>query len=133
VATPEFAQWPGFRDMSFEVPVYWLTISRFPRTFLPETLGLNLAEELFGVGGSLRQTQLGLRRHGFNTLFYDIHNAIDNVASGHSAWAVDAISNYMTAVAGAFGSQVQAQTWQRIRVGFRSATPPFYVNGFLPR
>ena len=133
VTTPEFAQWPGFREMSFEVPVYWLTISRFPRTFLPETLGLNLAEELFGVGGSLRQTQLGLRRHGFKTLFYDIHITIDNVASGHSAWAVDAIGNYMTAVAGAFGSEFQAQTWQRIRVGFRSATPPFYVNGFQPR
>jgi hypothetical protein len=131
VATPEFAQWPGFRAESFEVPVYWLTISRFPRTFLPETLGLNLAEELFGVGGSLRQTQLNLKVHGYNTLFYDIHNTIDNVASGHSAWAIDAINTYMTTVARTFGADVQAQTWQRIRTGFYSATPPFYVNGLI--
>ncbi|MQY12481.1 hypothetical protein SRB5_26150 [Streptomyces sp. RB5] len=131
VATREFAQWRGFRDASFEVPVYWLTISRFPRTFLPETLGLNLAEELFGVGGSLRQTQLGLKTHGFNTLFYDIHNTIDNVASGHSAWAIDAIGTYMSSVARSFGADMQAETWQRIRTGFYSATPPFYVNGML--
>lgn len=131
VKTKEFAEWKGFREFSFEVPVYWLTISRFPRTFLPETLGLNLAEELFGVGGSLRQTQLGLKRYGYNTLFYDIHNTIDNVASGHSAWAVDAITSYMSAIARTLGSGVQAETWERVRVGFRSATPPFYVNGFL--
>jgi hypothetical protein len=131
VATREFAQWRGFREASFEVPVYWLTISRFPRTFLPETLGLNLAEELFGVGGSLRQTQLNLKRHGYNTLFYDIHNTIDNVASGHSAWAIDAINTYMSTVARTFGADVQAETWQRIRVGFYSATPPYYVNGLI--
>jgi hypothetical protein len=131
VATREFAQWPGFREMSFEVPVYWLTISRFPRTFLPETLGLNLSEELFGVGGSLRQTQLNLKRHGYNTLFYDIHNTIDNVASGHSAWAIDAINTYMSTVARTFGADVQAETWQRIRTGFYSATPPYYVNGLI--
>lgn len=131
VSTREFAQWPGFRAESFEVPVFWLTISRFPRTFLPETLGLNLAEELFGVGGSLRQTQLNLKRHGYNTLFYDIHNTIDNVASGHSAWAIDAIGAYMSTVARTFGSDVQAETWQRIRTGFYSATPPFYVNGLI--
>lgn len=131
VADPEFARWPGFRESSFEVPVYWLTISRFPRTFLPETLGLNLAEELFGVGGSLRQTQLNLKRHGYNTLFYDIHNTIDNVASGHSAWAIDAINTYMSTVARTFGADVRADTWQRIRAGFYSATPPFYVNGLI--
>lgn len=131
VATREFAQWPGFREASFEVPVYWLTISRFPRTFLPETLGLNLAEELFGVGGSLRQTQLNLKRHRYNTLFYDIHNTIDNVASGHSAWAIDAINTYMSTVARTFGADVRAETWQRIRVGFYSATPPYYVNGLI--
>jgi hypothetical protein len=131
VATREFAQWPGFRAESFEVPVFWLTISRFPRTFLPETLGLNLAEELFGVGGSLRQTQLNLKRHGYNTLFYDIHNTIDNVASGHSAWAIDAIGTYMSTVARTFGADVQAETWQRIRTGFYAATPPFYVNGLI--
>jgi hypothetical protein len=131
VASREFAQWRGFSEASFHVPVYWLTISRFPRTFLPETLGLNLAEELFGVGGSLRQTQLNLKRHGYNTLFYDIHNTIDNVASGHSAWAIDAINTYMSTVARTFGADVQAETWQRIRVGFYSATPPYYVNGLI--
>ena len=131
VATREFALWRGFSEVSFHVPVYWLTISRFPRTFLPETLGLNLSEELFGVGGSLRQTQLNLKHYGYKTLFYDIHNTIDNVASGHSAWAIDAINTYMSAVARSFGADVQAQTWQRIRVGFYSATPPYYVNGLI--
>src|SRR2546421_5591101 len=82
----EFASWPGFKDSSFELPVYWLCIGRQPRTFMPEIFGLNLAIELSGVGGSYRRAHIDLRHHGFSTRFVDIHNTIDNVATGHSAW-----------------------------------------------
>jgi hypothetical protein len=117
----EFAHWPGFRDESFELPVYWLSIGRFPRTFLPEVLGLNLAMELSGVGGSYRRARIGLKKYGFSTRFVDIHNTIDNVATGHSAWAADAIDSYMVALS---GPEPRAQAWERVRIGYRSLNPP---------
>ncbi|MFB4298924.1 iron-containing redox enzyme family protein [Actinomadura sp. NTSP31] len=120
----EFAMWPGFADGSFELPVYWLCIGRFPRTFLPEVLGLNLAMELSGVGGTYRQARIALRSHGFSTRFVDIHNTIDNTSSGHSAWAADAIDTYMAALPAFEGSGVRAGAWERVRAGYRSLNPP---------
>ncbi|HEU5027342.1 MAG TPA: iron-containing redox enzyme family protein [Spirillospora sp.] len=123
-ASREFAEWPGFRDESFELPVYWLALSRFPRTFLPETLGLNLAMELSGVGGTYRRDRAALRTHGFSSRYADVHNTIDNVATGHSAWAVDAIDCHLAALAERSGTEAAADAWLRIRTGFRSLRPP---------
>jgi hypothetical protein len=108
------------RDESFRLPVYWLSLGRFPRTCLPEVLGMNLAMELSGVGGSYRRARIALAAHGFSTRFVDIHNTIDNIASGHTAWAADAIHSYMTSLPGAAVNQV----WARVRLGFRSLSPP---------
>lgn len=123
-AAREFAYWPGFRDSSFELPVYWLCIGRFPQTFLPEVLGLNLAMELSGVGGSYRRAHIALRTYGFSTRFVDIHNTIDNVATGHSAWAADAVDTYMAAVPSTPGGGDRSETWERVRTGYRSLSPP---------
>lgn len=120
----EFARWPGFREESFELPVYWLCIGRFPKTFLPELLGLNLAMELSGVGGGYRRARLALQAHGFSTRFVDIHNTIDNVATGHAAWAAEAVDAYMSALPPAQGSGAAETIWERVRVGYRSLNPP---------
>ncbi|MGW4775871.1 iron-containing redox enzyme family protein [Streptomyces filamentosus] len=122
--TTEFARWPGFQDRSFELPVFWLSIGRFPKTFQPEILGLNLAMELSGVGGSYRRARLGLRAHGFSTRFVDIHNTIDNVATGHSAWAADAIDSYMSTTAPPPGTRARDEVWTRVRTGYRALNPP---------
>jgi hypothetical protein len=129
-ASPEFANWPGFRDASFELPVYWLSIGRFPRTFLPEVLGLNLAMELSGVGGAYRRAGMALRAHGFSTRFVDIHNTIDNVATGHSAWAADAVDTFMARLPDSTGAGGRSEAWGRVRVGYRSLNPP---GGYLAR
>ncbi|WP_329201369.1 iron-containing redox enzyme family protein [Streptomyces sp. NBC_01435] len=129
-ASQEFASWPGFRDASFELPVYWLCVGRFPRTFLPEVLGLNLAMELSGVGGTYRRAGMALREHGFSTRFVDIHNTIDNVATGHSAWAADAIDTLMSSLPDSPGPGGRSEAWERVRVGYRSLNPP---DGFLAR
>jgi Iron-containing redox enzyme len=121
---PEFAGWPAFRDKSFELPVYWLAIGRFPQRFLPEILGLNLAMELSGVGGTYRRAHLALKRHGFSTRFVDVHNTIDNVATGHSAWAADAVDTHLATVRATSGTRAQAEVWDRVRAGFRSLSPP---------
>lgn len=120
----EFVHWPGFRERSFELPVYWLSIGRFPQTYMPEVLGLNLAMELSGVGGAYRKSHIALKKYGFSSRFVDIHNTIDNVASGHSAWAAEAIDTYMAAIPVSPGAGAQTRTWERIRVGFRSLNPP---------
>jgi heme oxygenase-like protein len=126
----EFAAWPGFRDRSFELPVFWLSIGRFPSTFLPEVLGLNLAMELSGVGGGYRRARIALRAHGFSTRFVDVHNTIDNVAAGHSAWAADAVDSYLSALSLSQGAAALAETWERVRAGYRSLNPP---DGFWAR
>lgn len=123
-SSAEFANWPGFRDSSFELPVYWLSIGRQPRTFMPEIFGLNLAMELSGVGGGYRRAHIDLRHHGFSTRFVDIHNTIDNVATGHSAWAADSIDAYMSALLLAQGVDAQTAAWERVRAGFLSLAPP---------
>ncbi|MFG2528983.1 iron-containing redox enzyme family protein [Streptomyces sp. NPDC048516] len=123
-ASREFAQWPGFSEESFELPVYWLCIGRLPRTFLPEVLGLNVAMELSGVGGGYRRARIGLEKYGFSTRFVDIHNTIDNVATGHSAWAADAVDAYMATVPSVLGPGCEPGVWERVRTGYRSLNPP---------
>ncbi|GAB1339189.1 hypothetical protein ACE1SV_57790 [Streptomyces sp. E-15] len=128
--TRAFAEWPGFEDASFELPVYWLSIGRFPRSFRPEILGLNLAMELSGVGGAYRHGHIALEAHGFSTRFVDIHNTIDNVETGHSAWAADAVDAHMSALPRSGPGDARREAWDRVRTGYRSLNPP---NGILAR
>lgn len=118
----DFASDTRIRDDSFRLPVYWLCLGKLPLTFMPEILGLNLAMELSGVGDGYREARRFLMSHGFSTHFVDLHNTIDNVATGHSAWAADAIDRYMTPYR---GDKLSDDRWLRIRVGYASlsATP----------
>lgn len=120
----DFAYFPRFNKESFLVPVFWLSLSQFPRRFLPETLGLNLAMELSGVGGAYRTARDELRQHGFSTLFVDLHNTIDNVSSGHSAMALTTIEWYLDEIRHVHGSQLVDEQWRRVWNGFRSLSPP---------
>jgi hypothetical protein len=128
VDTKAFANWPRLRDASFDVPALWLSISCFPRHFLPEILGLNLAVELAGLGGPYLEARDTLRHFGFPTLFVDVHNAADNVSEGHSAWAVKAIRTYMDDVAAREGPQNVDYHWHRIWSGVRATLPQ---SGFI--
>lgn len=115
-----FAQDPQFEDDAFQLPVYWLCLGKFPLTFRPEILGMNLAMELSGVGGTYRNAHRFLKHYGLPTTFVDLHNTIDNVSTGHAAWAAEAIDAWMQ------HSQdlipVEA-TWARIRLGYESLAP----------
>lgn len=123
VDTWEFARWPRLLDSSFDVPALWLTISCFPRHFLPEILGLNLAVELAGVGGPYMEARDTLRRFRYPTLFVDMHNAADNVSVGHAAWAMNAIRRYMDEVADRDGPHNVDRTWLRVWSGVRATLP----------
>jgi fermentation-respiration switch protein FrsA (DUF1100 family) len=121
--TREFAEDPRFRDASFRLPVYWLCLGKLPATFTLEILGLNLAMELSGVGGSYRSARQFLKHYGFSTRFVDIHNTIDNVSSGHSAWAADAVDTYMRRIVRQSGPGKLAAAWERVRIGYESLEP----------
>ena len=116
----EFAQDLRLKDESFRLPVYWLAIGKFPITFQPEILGLNLAMELSGVGGSYRSARIFLKNYNFPTIFVDLHNTIDNVSTGHSAWAADAIDAYIQSTRDLIPVE---QSWARIRTGYESLSP----------
>ncbi|MEV6223795.1 iron-containing redox enzyme family protein [Nocardia fluminea] len=122
-ASKEFADWDGFDDKAFAVPVYWLSLSRYPQSFVPELLGLNLAIELSGVGGTYRRMRRSHASHGFDTRFIDIHSTIDNVSTGHSAWASDAVDIYLATVTGTGGAGAADQAWQRVRTGYAALDP----------
>lgn len=115
-----FAYDPRFRRDSLSLPVFWLCLGKFPVSLRPEILGLNLAMELSGVGGSYRLASNLLRHHGFSTKFVDLHNTIDNVSSGHSAWAADAIDAHMIAAAQFVDQETE---WERIRSGYEALAP----------
>ena len=123
VESMEFARWPRLLDSSFDVPTLWLSISCFPRHFLPEILGLNLAVELAGVGGPYMEARDTLRQYRYPTLFVDVHNAADNVSVGHSAWAMNAIKRYMDEVADRDGPHNVDRTWHRVWAGARATLP----------
>lgn len=118
--TWEFAFDPRFDDTSFVTPVYWLCLGKLPASFQPEVLGMNLAMELSGVGDGYREASRFLRAHGFDTQFVDLHNTIDNVGTGHSAWAADAIDAYMSDVAHTQGSAAIPAAWARVCLGYDS-------------
>lgn len=116
----EFAHDPRLRCESLRLPVFWLCLGKLPATLRPEILGLNLAMELSGVGGSYRSARKVLKHHGFSMQFVDLHNTIDNVSTGHSAWAADAIDAHMAAAAQFVD---QDDEWDRIRAGYAALAP----------
>ena len=127
VDTWEFAHWDRLQDDSFEVPTFWLAISCFPRHFLPEIMGLNLAVELAGVGGPYMEARDTLKSFGYPTRFVDVHNAADNITAGHSAWAMNAIKRYMSEVIEREGPRNLDWIWHRIWTGVRATLPPLGV------
>jgi hypothetical protein len=123
VESREFAHWSRLRDSSFDVPTLWLAISCFPRHFFPEILGLNLAVEIAGIGGPYMEARDTLRQFQLPTLFVDVHNAADNVAAGHSAWAMNAIKRYLDGEAEREGPHAVDHTWHRVWSGVRATLP----------
>lgn len=119
-AAPGYAAAECFADEDFELPVFWLAIGRYPQSYCPEILGLNLAMELSGVGGGYRRTHKALVAYGYPTLFVDLHNAIDNISTGHSAWAAASLDAYLSA----FSTRDRDELWARIRTGYVALNPP---------
>jgi len=120
----EFCQSPLLKDQAFKVPVFWLAISLFQKTFLPEILGLNLAMELSGIGGDYRTAADTLKYYGFSPQFNQLHNTIDNIVTGHTAWSIEAIKLHLDEIEQQGGIRQMQQHWQRVWNGYQALSAP---------
>lgn len=115
-----FVNHKNFIAGSFDIPVYLLAISQFPCTFLPELIGINLAIELSGLGGSYLRLAETLDYWGIDSMIVRVHQSADNMASGHAAIAKTAVGQYLDHVLSLNGERARENHWQRIWLGFVS-------------
>ena len=120
IASKDFCKHPGFLDSAFDIPVYLMGVSKFPSSYLPELLGLNMAIEISGLGNVYLRLSEELKFWGIPSAIVDIHTSIDNLATGHSALAIKAIQTYLDEVSANFGGQQLQADWRRIHTGFCS-------------
>ncbi|CAG7857244.1 hypothetical protein MCAMS1_02002 [biofilm metagenome] len=117
INTREFCKHPGFLDTAFDIPVYLMAISKFPNHFLPELLGLNVAIEISGLGNVYLRLSEELKFWDIQSAIVDVHTSIDNLATGHTALAINAIKAYLDDISANFGEDVMQSHWRRIYTG----------------
>ena len=83
--------------------------------FLPELLGLNLANEASGVGSTYHYYAQRFAEAGdrFRALDFSLHNSIDNFAAGHTQWSLSAVQAFMDRVQAVAPALLQSH-WRRI-------------------
>ncbi|MGH8490271.1 MAG: iron-containing redox enzyme family protein, partial [Gammaproteobacteria bacterium] len=120
VSSDEFVRYGKFTSSVFELPLYLLSISQYPRTFLPELLGLNLAIELSGLGAFYMKLVDELSYWRIDARIISVHIASDNLASGHAALAKAAIVTYLDELGAGYGGREVQRHWRRVWCGYVS-------------
>lgn len=120
IGDARFAHHRDFIPGAFDIPVYLLAVSQFPSSLLPELIGINLAIELSGLGGGYLRLAEALDYWGIDSTIVRVHQAADNLASGHSAIAQSAVSRYLDRIRSLEGERAMQNHWQRIWLGFVS-------------
>ena len=118
VHSRDFCEHRDFLDSAFDVPVFLTALSLCGNRFLPELLGVNLAIELSGLGKQYMTLRDELKYWQIDSTIVDVHISIDNVATGHTALAREAIALYLDQVQMMQGSEVMNQHWRRIYQGY---------------
>ena len=118
VHSREFCEHRDFLNSAFDIPVFLTALSLCGNRFLPELLGVNLAIELSGLGKQYMTLRDELKYWQIDSTIVDIHISIDNVATGHTAQAREAIALYLDQVQVMQGSEVMNQHWHRIYQGY---------------
>lgn len=93
-----------------------LLISLFPRDFLPESLGFNMAYESLPL--HLLKTVKELREVRLNPYYFELHISIDNADSGHAAMAMAAVADYIDLVEKEDGTEAAQIAWRRCQAGY---------------
>lgn len=120
IHTREFAQHSSLVSGAFDIPVYLLSLAQFPRSFLPELIGVNLAIELSGLGGGYLRLAESLDYWGIDASIVRVHQSADNLAYGHSAIACNVVALYLDSIVTAGGTQLMRKHWARIWNAFIS-------------
>jgi hypothetical protein len=97
--------------------VFQLCVGLFPERFFPELLGMTLYLEWEATPTLMPIVRLLEARH-YNSHFYRLHVAIDNVSSGHGAIAKEAIKLYLAEQKEQGCEQALQEQWQRIWNGY---------------
>ncbi len=118
VHSREFCEHRDFLNSAFDIPVFLTALSLCGNRFLPELLGVNLAIELSGLGKQYMTLRDELKYWQIDSTIVDVHISIDNVATGHTALAREAITLYLDQVQMMQGSEVMNQHWRRIYQGY---------------
>ena len=118
VQSRDFCEHRDFLNSAFDIPVFLTALSLCGNRFLPELLGVNLAIELSGLGKQYMTLRDELKYWQIDSTIVDVHISIDNVATGHTALAREAITLYLDQVQMMQGSEVMNQHWRRIYQGY---------------
>jgi len=118
VHTRAFSTHRRFLESAFDIPVFLTALSLCGNRFLPELLGVNLAIELSGLGRQYMTLRDELNYWQIDSSIVDVHIAIDNIATGHTALAREAITLYLDQVQVMDGSEMMNQHWRRVYQGY---------------
>lgn len=111
-----YADHPDLWDSSFSSPAYQSSAALFPENYYPELLGMTLYLEWEAV--YLPAMVKLYEFHGYPSIFYRLHVAIDNPVNGHGARARDAVVRYLDHIRGESGEEEMQQHWKRIWDGY---------------
>jgi hypothetical protein len=117
---PELSTWPALHDSSYLGATLLLAASLHPRLFLPEVLGLNFSLEVGALGGWMAASRDEARRFGAPATYFEVHNTIDNLDTGHSGFARDMITHHLDDVLLRGGVEDRDRHWARIWTGLRA-------------
>ncbi|WP_372369765.1 iron-containing redox enzyme family protein [Candidatus Uabimicrobium sp. HlEnr_7] len=118
--TKEFAYHSQIEKASFHLPTLQLSISQFPKTYQPELIGLNLAIEMGGLGWEYMTLVDELTYWDIDPYIVSLHISIDNMATGHTAWAMESVQIYLDQILALQGRDEVQKHWKRIWTGFLS-------------
>jgi hypothetical protein len=121
-ASREFAMQPELLDFAFDLPLLTLSISMFPKAMLPEIIGVNLGIELSGLGKDYMTIIDELKYWKIDPYFFTLHLTIDNIASGHTAMAMETVHLYLDQVLSNQGYEAMQRDWERIWIGYLAFT-----------
>lgn len=111
-----YSEHPDLWEASFSSPAYQSALSLFPESYYPELLGMTLYLEWEAI--YLPAMVKLYNYHGYDSLFYRLHVAIDNAVNGHGARARDAVIAYLDHVRAESGDEEMQQHFRRIWDGY---------------
>ena len=120
VADPEFRDQAELPDSLYGFSLYQLSLALFPDSLHAETLGYNLAIEMFGLGEMRMHEIQKLRHHGLDDCYEAAHLSIDNVSAGHARQSANIIIAHLDRVRRLSGPEAVHRQWSRIWNGYAS-------------